>query len=290
MWTKTYFEVWPVLDCNLKCARCSMASPYFKKNTFLNFKEYKKDIDVLKQWCHIDLIRIGGGEPTLHPKIVDFLKYPKEQGFCYKTNIISNGINLVKMTDEFWEALDILNISVYKNVNINYDKIYKLIEKKLAQYPHLQCNEITNPEVVGNLQAVQKDIHSKNATVNILSGNFKELYRNTPQRNDMLTEIAFRKCWMKDSTWGFHQGNFYRCPLSFVKEKLYIQEGLDNPYDYGLDRVNLHEKDSKEKLEKFLFGPINHLQACKTCYAFNDGDDHPHEQLNRIDVRDILHV
>jgi len=286
---KTYLEIWPVLDCNLKCKNCSMGSPYFKSKHAINLEQFKKDCDRMKDLFKLDVVRISGGEPTTHPDIVEIMKYPKECGLVYKTNLITNCLNLVSQPDEFWEALDILNISVYQNTNINYDKVFRKIEEKLKQYPHLKCNDITDPEVYNKFKGYEKDIKSKGMEVNIEQGYFKRMWATERWSDEKANEI-FSKCWMKDSTWGFHDGYFYRCPITLMKDKLYEQESCSR-FDFDLDRINIHDADAEEQLTKLL-EQTTALEACKTCYGFNTGVDEPHEQMdkNKIIIKDILYA
>ncbi|MFA6006039.1 MAG: radical SAM protein [Patescibacteria group bacterium] len=61
--------------CNFKCKYCK-GLPAEIQGT-MSFEEVKKRIDTCGQ---IDNIRFSGGEPTMHPKILDIVSYAKNKG------------------------------------------------------------------------------------------------------------------------------------------------------------------------------------------------------------------
>lgn len=262
-----------------------MASPYFKPQ-FVDYEKFKKDCDKLKEFYQIDVARFTGGEATLHPDIAKFISYPKEIGLAYKSCVISNGINLLSAKKEFWENVDIIHLSIYAGTNINYEKILRHLDNIKQEYPHVRIIEITNPEVIAQLSAYNKDITSKGAEVNIVPGMFKQIWTKE-QKTDEEAQRIWQSCWMKDSTFAVHEGRFYRCPIPMIKTKLHQQENIPAPFDYASDSVDLYAPDANEKLEKLL-SSTKFLNACKTCNGFNTGVDEPHSQLGVIDVGDIL--
>lgn len=282
---KNYLEFIPAFHCNLKCKNCSLASPYFKPQ-FLDFESFKKDCDKLKEFYQIDLARFTGGESTLHPDIVKFISYPKQIGLAFKSCVISNGINLLSASDEFWENVDVINLSIYKGTKIKYDKIINHLETIKQRFPHVKIIEVTDPEIISKLSSYTKDISSKGAEINIVPGMFKKIWKNTPN-TDEEAQAVYDTCWMKESAHVVHEGRFHKCGISLIKVKLHEQENISMPFDYLVDSVNLHETDSGEKLDE-LMNSNKFLNSCKTCNGFNSGIDEPHAQMTEINVRDIL--
>jgi MoaA/NifB/PqqE/SkfB family radical SAM enzyme len=66
---------------------------------------------------------LAGGEPTLHPEILDYLREIKKAG--YKSNIATNGLTLPQMPDEFFDLVDLFSLSVYANNNMKQCKSLK---------------------------------------------------------------------------------------------------------------------------------------------------------------------
>lgn len=77
--------------CNFKCPYCKpLAKELFGKKRILSLEQIKANID---WWCEgtpLESIRFSGGECTLHPDLVEVIKYCKEKGIT-KIAISTNG-------------------------------------------------------------------------------------------------------------------------------------------------------------------------------------------------------
>ena len=112
-------------NCNLNCAYCDHFSPLAEEkfhsidSILDDFKKLKKIFD------NIGKIYILGGEPLLHPDILEIFApirkiYPKS-----KIAIITNGILLNKQNDTFWKQLKENNITLsmtHYPINVDYEK------------------------------------------------------------------------------------------------------------------------------------------------------------------------
>lgn len=281
--------MYPVLHCNLKCLNCSMASPYLKPE-FESLEQFKKDCDALNKYYELDIARFTGGECTLHPEIVEFLKYPKEIGLAKMNCIITNGINLLSQPEEFWKNLDAINLSIYRDTNINYDKIIKKIEGYQKIYPKLQLRILTDMEVVKTLVGYQRDIVAKGSEVNIVNGHFKVMHHKDTLNTEEEALDIWKKCWLKDSAIAIYGGHFYRCPMTYVKAKLYEQSGIESPFDFSKDAIPLHQENTGELIKNMMESETN-IQACRVCLGFNTGVDVPHRQMrpNEIKIKEIIY-
>jgi molybdenum cofactor biosynthesis enzyme MoaA len=85
--------------CNFKCPYCRGLSDdiyNFRKVKQLTLAEIKSNIDL---WClnnPLENIRFSGGEPTLHPDIVEVVKYAKASGIK-RIAISTNGSNKMSL-------------------------------------------------------------------------------------------------------------------------------------------------------------------------------------------------
>lgn len=69
-----YFLYEIVHHCNLECKGCDHCAPIAQEE-YVELKTYKKDIEKMKKIFHrINSFAIMGGEPLLHPKIIDIMK------------------------------------------------------------------------------------------------------------------------------------------------------------------------------------------------------------------------
>ena len=75
--------------CNTYCRGC------YRINGMQGHKsleQIKEEIDILKKWRNCDNISIAGGEPLIHPDIIEILEYISGRGM--KPLILTNGIRL----------------------------------------------------------------------------------------------------------------------------------------------------------------------------------------------------
>ncbi|HZW37876.1 MAG TPA: radical SAM protein [Ignavibacteriaceae bacterium] len=80
----------PTAKCNLHCDGCYRNNTYTHKS----LEEVKKEMDIFTSLRRCDGVSIAGGDPLLHPDIIDIVKDIKERGL--KPIINTNGIALTK--------------------------------------------------------------------------------------------------------------------------------------------------------------------------------------------------
>jgi len=126
---KLQFQMHIVDHCNLNCKGCGHFSP-IAQTKYLDIEKFEKDMKQLADITNKNIARIDllGGEPLLHPKIIEICNITRRY-----TNgtirIFTNGILLSKQPKEFWESCYKNNISIvisYYPININYDKVKKI--------------------------------------------------------------------------------------------------------------------------------------------------------------------
>jgi MoaA/NifB/PqqE/SkfB family radical SAM enzyme len=92
-----------VTACNSKCLFClDMDTP---RNVYLTEEEVQADLqkgrDELDAWKVI----LSGGEATIHPQFVDFIKYARKIGYG-RVQTVTNGVRLGQDKDFLYECLD----------------------------------------------------------------------------------------------------------------------------------------------------------------------------------------
>lgn len=124
--------------CNMRCPYCHNPELVFNNDSGGEFpditvEEFMKFLDTKKKW--IDGVCITGGEPTLHPGLIEFMKMIKSKGLLVKLD--TNGTNpkiieqaiSQKIVD--FVAMDIKNsLERYEetvNMKVNLENVKKSI-------------------------------------------------------------------------------------------------------------------------------------------------------------------
>ena len=138
-------QIFPIYACNFKCNYCMQAlafknRPYVSQKKIMSFELYKKCIDDLTKFPRrLKLLHFTGlGEPLMHPRIVDMVKYAKEKNDADTIAIITNASLLThELSDRLIDAgLDMLRISL-QGVN---DNKYKEISQVTLNFEQLKEN------------------------------------------------------------------------------------------------------------------------------------------------------
>ena len=125
--------------CNHSCLGCHSKILHNSKNKFLNIKRAKELIDELNTLGVKSIEISGGGEPLMHPNIIEFIKYIASKNI--KVGLFTNGI-LIKNEKDLIDNLLFIRIAFDASNKETYKKIHGkddytiLLEniKKLVSY------------------------------------------------------------------------------------------------------------------------------------------------------------
>ncbi|MEE0922504.1 MAG: radical SAM protein [Paludibacteraceae bacterium] len=128
-----YLEIHLTNHCNLNCACCCHFAPLAEKY-FMSKEIFQNDIKRLAFLSkgNIRRIRLMGGEPLLHPQIIEFMEIARLNFPQYEIAIHTNGLLLPDMNEKFWEVCAKFHIDIivsYYPINLDYTLIYKLATK-----------------------------------------------------------------------------------------------------------------------------------------------------------------
>ena len=131
-----FLEIHAADHCNLNCYGCSHYSSISEEryldlqNLEINLKHLQKVSKYFKE------VRIMGGEPLLHPEIIRIMEAVRGTFKHNQISLVSNGILLKRMSEEFWAACKKnnieLKITIYPNVNV--DSILQILDDKEVKY------------------------------------------------------------------------------------------------------------------------------------------------------------
>lgn len=118
--------------CNLRCSQCDNYSPFAEPR----FETLENWTSLLSRFSHLvhpsklPYIHLSGGEPFLHPDLLEFCRITHEIYPYSKIVIFTNGTLLLKYNKDFYSKLKEYNTSILLSdypIGIDYDKITEYI-------------------------------------------------------------------------------------------------------------------------------------------------------------------
>lgn len=223
-----YIEIHLADHCNLNCKACDHYCPIADEK-LADINEYKKDIQELSKKIDIETIRLMGGEPLLNPDVVEFIFETRKAYPRAKISIVTNGILIPAMKEDFWSACR------KNNVKIDMSK-YPPMHNKFADYLDVIAN---NRVQIGNI-SVRNDF----------------MILLNPEGNSNPVE-ALSACTSKGCT-NLKNAKLYRCPFCWISYyNKTFRENIPEP-----EGINIYENSGKEIIE-FLNKPVVSCSYCR---------------------------
>ncbi|MBR3654612.1 MAG: 4Fe-4S cluster-binding domain-containing protein [Elusimicrobia bacterium] len=224
-----YLEFHIADHCNLKCNACTHFSNISEPNIidarFLEFRFTR----LRELFGIIMTIRILGGEPLLHPDIIEILSSSRFNFPFSKIELVTNGLLLDKMPKEFFEACRRNKIAVYISK-------YPVIENKLKKINELlssfKIKYYISPKII----------------------NFSA---NLNPKGDSDKDITFKNCRHKICTI-LREDNIYLCPIAAYIDKYNKYFNKNIPVPKG---INIYSNSAKQILNY----KKNSEETCRYC-------------------------
>lgn len=130
-WNRIRFVEVRITDhCNLNCMSCSQLSP-IASHKYVDVKTFTDDFRKLNELTNgnIKTIKLVGGEPLLHPQLLEFMRIVREFFVSTRIVLVTNGILLLKQNDEFWKTCSDMNVEIsisHYPIKIGYEEIQKI--------------------------------------------------------------------------------------------------------------------------------------------------------------------
>jgi len=245
--------------CNLRCAGCSHSSELLPKK-FAEVKEFQRDLAVLSQVLHLKELKLLGGEPLLHPDLLEFLRCARASGLAEEITLVTNGLLLHRCDPATFELIDRLWVSLYPGVRLRVEE-----------------RELESLSKRHNFKLELKRIDS-----------FRVTMLNSRHRDATLVRRIFGQCALAHdwSCHTVHQGYYFKCsPAPFLTGRLALRgESVQNR---DSDGVRIHDNPRlREELEAYLRDE-EPLEACYYCLG-SSGRSFPHRQLNSKELREEI--
>jgi len=234
---KLRFEIDIAANCNLNCKCCFHFSPLIDNN-YVNIEELEKDFSRLSELTgrKIENIDLMGGEPLLHPEINKITQISRKY-FDGNINIVTNGILLTKMNEEFWQSCKENKISILVT---SYP--IKLDRKHIKKTAMLYSVKLKMRMQVMNVHTwcrLPKDIQGKQ--------NIKD---------------SFKNCLIANFCISLKNGKLATCCLPFVADyfnNFYDKKFITEENDY----IDIYSAKNIEEIYEFLSKPIPFCRYCK---------------------------
>ena len=153
-------EIHIVDHCNLNCYGCDNFAP-IAKPWIIMLNNYRNQLEQLAKISNkkINEIRIMGGEPLLHPDIIDIIIITSETFNNSQITLLTNGLLLKDMNEDFWNILNKYNVHIW--LSIYNDKVdIDFCKTMFEEYnisnsiSHSEILSCTNSPVFHNLSLV----------------------------------------------------------------------------------------------------------------------------------------
>ncbi len=254
------FELHVVEHCNLRCNGCDSLSPQ-NQERYLSVGEVQETCRFMAGVIHADVFKPMGGEPLLHPQIVEILEVARRSGISRAVRLMTNGLRLHRMGDDFWRALDHLTVSNYSSAPIP-EKHMEKIERKAREF-----------DVVLNMKFIDQ---------------FNEILRTEPHTDDQRMRDVYRECAIRHCGLIVRNGVFFKCTraayMDDFRRMFRMTERPDAPPDYSaVDGISLKAPGLADRIREYL-NREEPLASCRYCLG-TSGDLVPHRQLSKAEAR-----
>lgn len=230
------FDYHLVEHCNLNCKGCLHFSNIAEKE-YADINDFKKNIQRIKMVFggRVKHIALLGGEPFLHPNIIDFVKIARLELGEVDIEVITNGTLLLNKDDAFWNEFNQYNprltLTFYPEL-IDYSKVVDLLKKMNVTY-----------------------------SINMVNGNeWCKLKLNL--RGDSVPRESFTNCYMSNDCVTLDKfGHLYTCaPAAHIHHfvKRFNVDIEVTPSDY----IDINEEDNPEDIFEKLALP---KPICRYC-------------------------
>ena len=218
-------------QCNLNCRGCSHYCNLVQEDRFVDINNFEKDIKEVAKKLNFSEIKLLGGEPLLHPNLIEFFRLTREAFPKIKIILTTNLILLDTMKEDFWEAM--------KKYNIVF---------QLTKYPPMNEKFVHYLDLIASYNIPIDNIHVANEFW---------LFKN-PNGNSKPQEVYKQCC--EAYCRQLRDGRLYICPDACYMD--YYNKYFDKniPVDKGIDIY----KHTSSEIYNYL---TTHKETCRYCFG-----------------------
>lgn len=192
----------------------------------------------MSELLHGAVTRIGvmGGEPLLHPGLQEILVATRSAFPNTYIQLITNGLLLLKMSENFWKCCRDNNIVIANTkypINLDYEKMQRVAAEHNVQY-----------EFFGGTDKVEKTLR-------------KYPFDLKGRQNPI---FSFWDCFHTECT-SLDDGKLFICPISATARIFNEKYGTHLELEPG-DYLDIYEVQSADEINNFLAKPKPFCRYC----------------------------
>lgn len=238
--------------CNLTCADCCSLSPLLAK-WFCDPDTLTRDLTRAKRVLAPRIFKLVGGEPLLHPRLLELIECVRRSGIAPRVSLTTNGLLLGRMPESIWQALDAMTISIYPKPGLKPGLI-ETIETRAERF-----------DVALNWK---------------YQNTFAEMNRKRRTNDEAATRSLFKDCWIRERCHMIRQGVFYTCTRPPHFDAFY-----QGKHDFSEDGLRLHDGTSLfDEMHDYLYRE-KPLEACFHCRGGNSTQS-AHRLMRPAEIRE----
>lgn len=249
------FEIHLTDHCNLNCKGCSHFSPISDKK-FLSIDAFERDIKRISEILsneEIRRIRLLGGEPLLHPQVIQIIMILREYLPSIYVELVTNGILLDSQPQSFWNTCSknniVLIITRYP-ISLNYEALVakgKLHNVSITVFPQ------------NNYKAFRKIVYDVKGSQNAY--------------------ISHLFCFVYGYACQLYDGRLYPCAPAAYSHYL-NKEFILNLIESSENSIDIFSVNSKKEIFDFI---SHQIPFCKYCnikaQTMNEKWEHSKKEL-----------
>lgn len=221
-----------VHHCNNKCASCNHLSP-FAPTYFMPPETLRRDLAIASKLIHIELFNLQGGEPLLHPNLLECMDALADSGIADDPGILTNGKLLPHLPDEFWKKA--------------HDRKLRIT---MTIYPNLPPGTID----VARAKASKFGVNYREAPYPL--PHFLKMLH--PNNGESHAGCPWRECWT------IHEGYFFKCPIAPFMAPQFCGLPMET------DGLKLTEQTTEQDILDYYHSNTP-LKSCKMCAGTHYG-------------------
>ena len=219
--------------CNLDCRGCSHFSN-IADPAFADPEQLDREFARLSKLFDISELYLLGGEPLLHPKVLEFVRSARGHFPRTKIILLTNGILLPRMQDEFWRVLG------QERITLMYD-----------DYPiRLQTERIAQL--------------AKDNGINVELATHDDAFLKLPIDFEGSQDEAssFARCRMNMNCPILRNGRLYPCAYIAYIDLFISRFGVEGLEPSDDDSISIFDNDDPYKIMDFLLHPVPWCRHC----------------------------